>query len=204
MLEDGCGHSANKWPRWGSQGYVEVSEDRLIEVEGRTHERCRQSAPPLTPRRADIPRRYIPKPYFWIETDVSKAVDGIGVELDGWLDEISHPIVQMRPDRWRQISAIYQNAAARTGQDRDAYLTQACGGDVELRREVESLLAQGESFLASPMTLPSGSRIGAYELIEVIGAGGMGIVYRARDLKLQRDVALKALPEAVALDPDRI
>src|SRR5262249_51794806 len=58
--------------------------------------------------------------------------------------------------------------------------------------------------LASPLTLPPGSRIGAYELVEVIGAGGMGIVYRARDAKLRRDVALKVLPEAVALDPDRI
>src|SRR5262249_1339253 len=68
---------------------------------------------------------------------------------------------------------------------------------------MESLLAQGESFLAQPVGLPAGSRLGAYELLEVIGAGGMGIVYRARDLKLQRDVALKVLPQGVASDPDR-
>src|SRR5262245_15910392 len=112
----------------------------------------------------------------------------------------------MSPDRWREISAIYQEAAARTGKDRDAYLTHACRGDAELRHDIESLLAQNPhpSFLASPLTLPPGSRIGAYELVEVIGAGGMGIVYRARDAKLRRDVALKVLPEAVALDPDRI
>src|SRR4029078_261769 len=73
-----------------------------------------------------------------------------------------------------------------------------------LRREVEVLLAQGESFLAQPTGLPRGTRLGAYELIDVIGAGGMGIVYRARDLKLQREVALKVLPEAVAEDPDRV
>ena len=116
------------------------------------------------------------------------------------------PIAEMPPERWRQISAIYQQAAARTGKDRDVYLTQTCGGNADLRRDVESLLAHDPhvSFLASPVTLPAGSRIGPYELIEVIGAGGMGIVYRARDLKLQRDVALKVLPEAVALDPDRI
>jgi serine/threonine protein kinase len=116
------------------------------------------------------------------------------------------PIAEMHPERWRQISAIYQQAAARTGKDRDVYLTQTCGGNADLRRDVESLLAHDphESFLASPVTLPAGSRIGPYELIEVIGAGGMGIVYRARDLKLQRDVALKVLPDAVALDPERV
>src|SRR5262245_1508445 len=110
----------------------------------------------------------------------------------------------MTAERWRQISAIYNAALARAAADRTAYVSSACGGDDDLRREVELLLAQGESFLARPVGLPAGSRIGAYELIEVIGTGGMGIVYRARDLKLQRDVALNVLPEAVALDPDRI
>jgi serine/threonine protein kinase len=73
-----------------------------------------------------------------------------------------------------------------------------------LRREVESLLGQGESFLATPVALPRSSRLGAYELLSVIGAGGMGVIYRARDPLLQRDVALKLLPEAFALDPDRV
>src|SRR5262245_17213254 len=114
------------------------------------------------------------------------------------------PRVEMPPERWRQVSAVYKQAIARTGKDRDAYLADACGGDADLRRDVDSLLAQGESFLRSRVTLPPGSRIGAYELLEVIGAGGMGIVYRARDLKLQREIALKVLPETVALDPDRI
>ena len=54
------------------------------------------------------------------------------------------------------------------------------------------------------MALAAGSRIGSYEIVEAIGAGGMGEVYRARDAKLARDVAIKVLPAAFALDPDRL
>src|SRR5262245_37258524 len=110
------------------------------------------------------------------------------------------------PERWKQISAIFYAARTHTGATREAFLNERCGSDADLRRDIESLLAQDRhaSFLASPVTLPTGSRIGTYELLEVIGVGGMGIVYRARDAKLHRDVALKVLPEAVALDPDRI
>src|ERR687891_1193755 len=54
------------------------------------------------------------------------------------------------------------------------------------------------------MTLSPGTRLGAYEIVALIGAGGMGEVYRARDTRLNRDVALKVLPELFAADPDRL
>src|ERR1700686_4633177 len=54
------------------------------------------------------------------------------------------------------------------------------------------------------MTLPAGTRLGPYEILSPIGAGGMGEVYRARDRKLDRDVAIKVLPESVASDPDSL
>ena len=54
------------------------------------------------------------------------------------------------------------------------------------------------------MSLPSGTRVGPYEIAAQIGAGGMGEVYRARDTRLNRDIALKILPEAFASDPDRL
>src|SRR4030095_12101009 len=54
------------------------------------------------------------------------------------------------------------------------------------------------------MALPTGFRLGPYEILSPLGAGGMGEVYRARDSRLQREVAIKVLPEAVANDPDRL
>src|SRR5580700_11066255 len=57
---------------------------------------------------------------------------------------------------------------------------------------------------SEPMAILPGTRLGPYEILSAIGAGGMGEVYRARDTKLGRDVAIKALPEAFARDPERL
>jgi len=117
----------------------------------------------------------------------------------------------MRPERWGRIEDLCHAAAAREGDARAAFLDEACGSDVALRQEVESLLA-GESaagsFLETPVSrasaLAPGTRLGPYEVVGLIGSGGMGEVYRATDTSLGRQVAIKVLPAAFAADPERI
>jgi serine/threonine protein kinase/tetratricopeptide (TPR) repeat protein len=126
----------------------------------------------------------------------------------------------MTSDRWRQVEALFHAARERPGPERAAFVQGACAGDADLRREVESLLAQPPSAagfldeaalaLAAPLlgSLESqsltGRRLGAYQIQDRIGAGGMGEVYRARDTKLGRDVAIKILPRAFTNDPERL
>jgi eukaryotic-like serine/threonine-protein kinase len=116
----------------------------------------------------------------------------------------------MNADRWRQIERLFHDAQARPSGERAAFLAAACAGDAALRREVETLLeapVTAEGFLATPALAPaslSGRRLGVYQLQEQIGAGGMGEVYRARDTRLARDVAIKILPPAFTTDPARL
>ena len=95
--------------------------------------------------------------------------------------------------------------------ERDAFLRQACDGDEPLRQEVESLLGDGLAsarFLERPAVEASaglvGRQLGPYQILAPLGAGGMGEVYRARDTRLERDVAIKVLPKGFAADPDRL
>ena len=124
------------------------------------------------------------------------------------------------PDRWAQIEELYHRAIGRDPNERSAFLAEACAGDEALRCEVESLLAyqkQSEPLLETPALelaarsvarddrqLIAGQRIGSYEILSLIGTGGMGEVYRARDMRLGRTVAIKILRDVLAKDPVRI
>src|SRR3989442_1272770 len=126
----------------------------------------------------------------------------------------------MTPERWQQIKQLYASAVKRDENERAAFLEDACAGDQELRREVESLLADqshDEELLETPALDVAasllaegqaeslvGRQLGSHRILSLLGAGGMGEVYRARDTKLGREVALKVLPEAFAHDPERL
>jgi eukaryotic-like serine/threonine-protein kinase len=124
------------------------------------------------------------------------------------------------PNRWQHVEQLYHDALARGEGERAAFLRDACGADEALRREVESLLAyarDAQVFMAAPaievvsaaMQPPEatrpliGQRLGSYEIVSLLGSGGMGEVYRARDIRLGRDVAIKILPEGFTADADR-
>ncbi len=111
------------------------------------------------------------------------------------------------PEEWARVRTIFEEALALAPAHRRAHIDTACGGDPDLRRHVERLLASHEEvrtdFLEGPATesvrdavngpLLDGRRIGPYEISTRIGAGGMGVVYKARDTRLNRIVVLKVI-----------
>jgi serine/threonine protein kinase/dipeptidyl aminopeptidase/acylaminoacyl peptidase len=120
----------------------------------------------------------------------------------------------MEPRSFKRVEEAYHAALARPPSERDAFLQEACGGDEGLLLEVRSLLGHAEEakgFLEQPaeeaptekVTHLRGTRLGPYEISDRIGAGGMGEVYRARDTRLGREVAVKILREAAAGDGDQ-
>jgi eukaryotic-like serine/threonine-protein kinase len=118
----------------------------------------------------------------------------------------------MTPERWQQICDLLEKAMSLAPEQRAVLLDRASVSDSNLRREVETLLASSDAvhstFLATPATsrvaLTPGTRLGGYELKSLIGAGGMGEVYRARDARLGRDVAIKVLPASLSANADRL
>ncbi|HLJ48838.1 MAG TPA: serine/threonine-protein kinase [Bryobacteraceae bacterium] len=123
---------------------------------------------------------------------------------------------RMDPERWKRVTSLLESASSVAPEERDAFIMRECGGDEALEREVRSLLACKEeagSFLERPAIeveaghdsiIESARKTGHYRLIEKLGAGGMGVVYKAEDVRLHRFAAIKFLLGDLTADPDSL
>ncbi|MDX2031511.1 MAG: protein kinase [Blastocatellia bacterium] len=126
----------------------------------------------------------------------------------------------MTPERYKEVGRLYRAAMEVAPAQRAAFLAAACGEDDALRQEIESLLGYAErpdnlldhpaldaaarTFAKESAESLVGQRLGQYQILSLLGKGGMGEVYRARDTRLDRTVALKLLPAELAVDRDRM
>ena len=122
------------------------------------------------------------------------------------------------PANWQRVRALFHRALEHPVEGRTAFVSEQSDGDEAVRHEVESLLAahaaaggfldesasgatKDDEPLDAAQSLAIGSRLGAFEILDLLGAGGMGEVYRARDTHLDRLVAVKVISPELAIDP---
>lgn len=126
----------------------------------------------------------------------------------------------MNPERWKQIDQLLDTALELDSDERKAFLEEACAGDQELRKELETLIAsdrRAHSFIEAPVvheaaqvmqesrgTLSQGDSLGPYKILSLLGSGGMGEVYRAKHILLEREVAIKVLPVHLSQNPQAL
>jgi len=128
----------------------------------------------------------------------------------------------MTDERWRRVENLFHTALEREPGERGAFLDKACAGDRSLREDVENLIESFEEagdFIEKPIVDESlspksrksslsesliGHKIGNYEILSLLGAGGMGEVYLARDARLDRQIALKLLPAQFTQHTDQV